>query len=87
MFRKCSVCGKKMRINVKKGGKYDNGNYFGKMNIPVGKGEYKKTGTFKLGKDKHDVVKWTGKEKEVEYWECNECFKQAEYERWLEEKN
>lgn len=75
MIRECMVCGKKIKINIDKKGCYDNGHYFGKMKLPMGKGEYKKIGTSKLLKKPVDVVKWTGKEKKVEYWECNKCFK------------
>ena len=45
------------------------------MKVPIkGTGEYKKIGTTKLLKMKDDIVGWTGKEKEIEYWECNECY-------------
>ena len=64
ILRKCSVCGKNII----------NGHYFGKVKIPVGKGEHKKVGISKLGNIKCDVVRWTGKGKHVEYWECNKCF-------------
>lgn len=68
------------------GRKYTNGHYFGKFKIPLKPGEYKKTGTTKIGRSKADVVKWTGKQKEIEYWECNKCFDEASHECWLEEK-
>lgn len=77
--RKCVICGKSIKIRVDEKGKYDNGNYFGIMNVPIkGTGHYKKTGTSRLFGRKVSVVKWTGKEKKVEYWECNECYKEAE---------
>ena len=85
MKRMCSVCGKSINILLQ-GKKYDNGHYFGKFRIPIGHGEHKKIGTCKSGKFKFDVVKWTGKEKEAEYWECNKCFDIAAHECWLEEK-
>jgi len=83
--RKCSICGKGISV-ILHGRKYDNGHYFGKIKIPVGPGEHKKIRTTKIGRHKFDVVKWTGKEKEVEYWECNKCFEEASHECWLEEK-
>ena len=56
------------------------------MKLPVkGTGKYKKVGKTRIGKMKVDVVKWTGKEKEVEYWECNKCYEEALHESWLEE--
>jgi hypothetical protein len=86
MIRKCVVCGKNIKIRIlNKKGNYDGGHYFGKMKIPVGKGKYKKVGTTKLLKKKVNVVNWTGKEKEVEYWECNKCYEEAMHENWLEE--
>jgi len=85
MKRRCSVCGKAINITLQ-GKKYSNGHYFGKIKLPVGKGENKKVGVFKSGKHKFDVVKWTGKHKELEYWECNKCFEEASHESWLEEK-
>jgi len=75
-----------MRIKVGKNRRYDVGHYFGKLKLPIeGTGEWKKTGKMKLGKSSHDVVKWTGKEKEIEYWECNECFEDVGHQTWLEE--
>ena len=73
MKRKCSVCGKTISITLH-GRKYNNGNYFGKIKLPVGKGENKKVGVYKPGKHEFNIVKWTGKYKELEYWECNKCF-------------
>jgi hypothetical protein len=67
------------------GRKYDNGHYFGKINAPIkGTGEYKKTGFVKIGRRKCDVVKWTGKNKQFEYWECNKCYELAGNLTWLE---
>jgi hypothetical protein len=68
--RKCVVCGKAMGIKVKDSGRYDNGHYFGKMKIPIeGTGKYVEIGKSKIFGTKAGVVSWTGKEKEVEYWE------------------
>ncbi|MEK6888384.1 MAG: hypothetical protein AABX14_05560 [Candidatus Aenigmatarchaeota archaeon] len=83
--RKCLVCGKSINIVVKNR-EYSGGNYFGEIKLPVKPGEYKKVGTTKIGRTKADVVKWTGKEKKIEYWECNKCFEDASHECWLEEK-
>jgi hypothetical protein len=44
------------------------------MEIPIGKGENVKIGEQKIGKLKYTIVKWTGKHKKVEYWECNKCY-------------
>tara|TARA_Y100000034_G_C6894699_1_gene412284 strand:+ start:867 stop:1256 length:390 start_codon:yes stop_codon:yes gene_type:complete len=83
--RKCVVCGKRIKIIVYKDGHYNNGHYFNKLKIPIGKGQNKKVGTTKVLGKTIDVVKWTGKEKEVEYWECNKCYEEAIHENWLEE--
>jgi len=76
MKRDCSVCGKELDINLRKDKSYFGGNYFGKVEIPFGKGKYIKTGKTKINKKIIDVVKWDGKEKEIEYWECDKCFKE-----------
>lgn len=81
----CAVCGRRMRIVLYNDGFYRNGHFFKTMKIPIGKGEYKKVGTSKMGGKKVDIVKWTGKEKTIEYWECNDCFSEAQQECWLEE--
>ncbi|MDP1694585.1 MAG: hypothetical protein Q8L34_03525 [Candidatus Woesearchaeota archaeon] len=83
--RACVVCGKPLTITLYEDGHHRNGYYFSTMKIPVGKGDYKKIGTSKVLGNKVDVVKWTGKEKQIEYWECNDCFDQASHETWLEE--
>ena len=85
IHRRCVVCGKRIRIILYADGFYRNGHYFRKMKVPIGKGEYKKVGTSKLFGKNVNVVKWTGKEKEVEYWECEACYKEAANEWWLEE--
>ncbi|MBU0662852.1 MAG: hypothetical protein ABH854_00930 [Candidatus Diapherotrites archaeon] len=85
--RMCLVCGKKIYTTVFENGRYTNSHYFGVLKLPIeGTGEYIKTGTTKFGKTKADVVKWTGKEKELEYWECDSCYEEAGHECWLEEK-
>lgn len=84
--RACLICGRKVNITIYEDGYYKNGHYFNKIKFPVkGTGIYKKVGTTKLGKMKADIVKWTGKEKEVEYWECNKCYEEAAHESCLEE--
>src|SRR3989338_6964287 len=86
IVRKCVVCGKKIKIKVDSERKYSGGHYFGKLKVPVkGTGEWKKVGKTKIGRISCEVVDWTGKEKEVEYWECNSCFEKAMHEAWLEE--
>ncbi len=85
--RKCVVCGKLFGTQIWPDGHYHGGHYFGKMKIPVGKGEHKKVGTARLDENRYDVVKWTGKERTTEYWECDTCFNEAAHEGWLEEKN
>ena len=83
--RGCVVCAKKISIKIYPDGYYRNAHYFGVMKIPVkGTGEYKKTGVTKLGMKQVDVVKWTGKENKVEYWECESCYEEAKHENWLE---
>ncbi len=71
--RRCLDCGKYINITLD-GNKYSNGNYFGKFESPIGPGKYKKVGTTKIGRKKFDLVRWTGKQKKIEYWECNKCF-------------
>jgi len=84
MRSKCLVCSKSINVTLN-GRSYRNDNYFGRIKLPSKPGKYKKTGTTKIGKLKVDVAKWTGKEKEVEYWECNKCFEEAAHESWLED--
>ena len=85
IYRKCLVCGKKIRVIVYKDKFYTGAHYFRKMKIPIGPGEYKKVKTTKLFGKKINVVKWVGKEKNIEYWECNKCYEEALHEDWLEE--
>lgn len=85
IYRTCLVCGKHLRITLYEDRHYRNGHYYTTLKVPVGKGEYKQVGTSKLLGKKTDIVKWTGEEKEVEYWECNTCYDEASHESWLEE--
>ncbi len=81
------VCGKKLRITLYPDGHYRDGHYFNKLKVPIkGTGEYKNVGKGKVGGKKINVVKWTGKEKEVEYWECQACYEEGKQESWLEWK-
>ena len=74
--RKCVVCGRKIIIRLKERGKYTGGHFFGKISIPIdGTGKYKTAGSMMLAGEKVKVVKWTGKEKKIEYWECGKCFR------------
>ena len=74
--RKCIVCGKALTIRVSGNGRYNKGYYFGKMKVPIeGTGKNVVVGKFKLGKLTGNTVKWTGKNRLVEYWECENCFK------------
>lgn len=83
--RKCLVCGKKINITLYEDKHYTGGHYFGTLKVHVnGTGEYKKVGIDKLFGKKVNIVEWTGKEKEMEYWECNLCYEEAMYEYWLE---
>lgn len=84
LYRKCTVCGKRIRVKVYPDRHYTGGHYFNKLKIPMGKGEYKKVGKSNILGKKVNVVKWTGKEKEIEYWECNTCYEEAMHEYWLE---
>ncbi len=84
--RRCLICGKKTIITLYPDRHYRNGHYFGKLHLQIkGTGEWKKVEATKLFGKKIDVVKWTGKEKEKEYWECNKCYEEAMHESWLEE--
>ncbi|MFH0970437.1 MAG: hypothetical protein V1776_03175 [Candidatus Diapherotrites archaeon] len=73
--RKCLICGKWMWVRLTKSGHYDKGHFFSKLKFPIeGTGEHVKVGTFRMGGKSHNVVRWTGKVRKVEYWECNKCF-------------
>ncbi len=75
IVRKCVICGTIMRIKVSANRTYDKGHYFGKMKMQVrGTGKWVKIGKFKEGGLDGNVVKWAGKEKGFEYWECGKCF-------------
>ncbi|MBN2517436.1 MAG: hypothetical protein JXB14_01185 [Candidatus Altiarchaeota archaeon] len=87
IWRSCCVCGKRLRIKLYPDRSYRGGEFFGRHKIPIeGTGEYKKIDTFKIGDLEGDVVEWTGKEKEFEYWECPDCYSEAVCEDWLEQK-
>jgi len=84
--RNCLVCDKSIRVTIYEDGHYKGGHYFNKVKFPVkGTGMYKKVGETKIGKMKVNVIRWTGKEKKVEYWECDKCYEEALHESWLEE--
>ncbi len=78
--KKCSVCGNDFTIRLYPDGRYIGGHYFFTMTLPKGKGRYERVG--RIGR--HEVVKWTGKKKRAEYWECNRCFDRDKNESWLE---
>lgn len=73
--RKCSACGKKLSITIYDDRTYKGGNYFGDIDIEIGKGEHIKVGEFDISNHKANMVHWTGATKKVEYWECDECYK------------
>ena len=83
--RKCIVCSKKILARVYQDGYCRNGRYFGTIEVPIGKGEYKKIRTTKIAGRKIDVAEWTGKKREVEYLECDACFEESAHECWLEQ--
>ncbi len=61
--------------------------YFGIIEDSIANtGEYVKTGTFKFGKLKMNVVKWTGKIRKFEYWECEDCYNEGIFEFTLKNK-
>ena len=87
IIRPCLVCGKKQRIVQYKDGHCKGAYYFGIIKDPIeGTGEQVKTGTFKLGRKTGNVVKWTGKTKDYEYWECKNCYQEGCFESTLEDK-
>lgn len=79
LVRNCLVCNKKLHISLTKDRKIPKRfYYFGKTKLPVGKGIWKKIGKSTALRpfiDKVTIARWTGKEKEIEYWECGRCFK------------
>ncbi len=81
IHKNCVVCGRKIKVKLSRTKKREiirrGGHYFGKIDLPVGKGKYVTIGEEKLFPDsdkKYKIVKWTGKHKKVEYWECPSCF-------------
>jgi len=75
LIKKCSVCGKKIRVKIYNNRHYSGGQYFGKIKIPlkISNKPYKYT---KVGNKKYGVVKVLKYGKEIEYWECPECYKE-----------
>jgi len=85
--RTCIACGKRISIKLYPDRSYRGGEFFGRHKIPIeGTGEWKKTGTWRFLGRKFSIVKWTGKEREEEHWECPECYEEAVCESWLEQK-
>ena len=83
--RKCLVCGKKISVTVYRDRRYRNGHYFGVVAFPInGSGEYKRLRTSRLAGKRITIAKWTGKERKVEYWECDACYNESAHESWLE---
>ena len=76
IIRNCIVCSKELRIIVHEDSTYEGGYFFGRMKYPVGNGEHRKIGTTDMFGKKADVVKWTGDDGELEYWECENCSKE-----------
>lgn len=74
--RRCSVCGKKLEILVDSEGRISGGVYFGKIDIPYGRGRWIKVGASRILGYKSDIVEWTGKARKVEYWECRKCYEE-----------
>lgn len=79
--QRCSVCNSSFTIRLYPDGRYIGGHYFFTTTLSEGKGRYEKVGRV----IKHDIVRWTGKKKRAEYWECNGCFDKGSHESWLEE--
>lgn len=79
MNKKCSCCGKGIKITVYKDKTYRGGYYFGKIPISSKK-EWKKalkSGTHKakIGKMTVEVLNKDPKPyKYLEYWECSKCY-------------
>ena len=59
--KKCIVCGKRINLTLYSDKNYRGGYYFGTMELPFGKGEYKDLKTTKLFGKKIKITKWTGK--------------------------
>ena len=76
--RTCAVCGRKLEIEIDENGKIlRGGHYFGKIDIPDEGAEVVHKGKTRIGDLELEVVDYTRK-KEVEYWECDECYNSAE---------
>ncbi len=76
VYRKCLVCGKRLKITMKdKKGHYNGAHYFGKLGIPDTKNWNRKViGYFKIGGIKATIVNDPPIKRKVEYWECEKCF-------------
>ncbi len=73
--KECSLCDNVFAVEIQEDGKYENGHYFGEIKVPIGVGENIPTGEKLWG---CPVVNWSGKEKTIEYWECDDCFNKEE---------
>ena len=81
VWRNCSICGKRIQIEVYEDGHYEGAEYFGKIKMPIeGTGEHKVVDRLKIGNIEGDVISWTGKFEEIEDWECPKCFETMEKE-------
>lgn len=77
--RQCASCGKHITVQLQ-GKKPLNAYYFGRMKLPVGKGKWVIISSGKkimMGKVEIKKARWTGREREVEYWECEKCYESA----------
>lgn len=85
--RSCVVCGDRIQIKVGANGRYDNGHFFGVIKVPIKRtGKYRRVGSSKVLGRAVPVVKWTGKERDLEYWECDLCYDAAARESWFEKR-
>jgi len=74
MIRKCNICGRRLNIILNRDKTYEGGHYFGKVDVNEGNGDYVKIRTSKFLGKKTNIVRWTGKTRKAEYWECDKCF-------------
>jgi len=75
IYRKCTTCGKKLKIKIYKDGKYEGAVYFGKLEIPD-------SPNFKIIRKEKDYATVEFKRyKNVEFWECYDCAKMAKEEK------
>ena len=87
--RECLVCGKELTITLDDDGNFEGGYFFGIINLRIGDwtisklvdGKFKryipyyKILYFKLRDLKRLILK---QYKEIEYWECEECYNDEE---------